>query len=545
MLIRNRFPMLMLLTALVPSAARAAEPASRPNLVLVLCDDLGYSDFGCYGGEIRTPNIDRLASQGLRFTQFYNCAVCVLTRSALLTGLHPRQGPAGLLRPGMTTLGEVLSAAGYETSLSGKWHVGAAGYTHPNDYGFADYFGLLGGASNHWSPIEPDPAFYGGTRRRWFQNRELITTRPAGFYSTDAITDHAVQNIRKFATANAPFFVHVCYTAPHVPLHAPPEDVARYRGKYNDGYYELRQRRHRRQLELGIVDPRWKLSPVDERCGPSRQDFALPPWDEVDDQPRERARMEVYAAMIDRIDQSVGRLLAALNAAGVEQNTLVMVLSDNGGCASLPVDMAGLKTYNGDRMPGGFETYDYLGPGWGWAVNTPFRRHKTWNYEGGIATPLIARWPGMIMPGSITHEVGHVVDFMPTFLELAGGAYPAGRDGQPVTPHEGQNLLPVLRGGTRPGHDTLCWALYGNRAIRQGGWKLTWGHTRRAWELYDLQTDRTETHDLAAQYPGRVASMSAAWQTFATATEVGVPGSRYSDLQNDRIQDNSEPPKKP
>lgn len=529
--------MLLLATALcllggLPNAAAA--PVG-PNVVLILCDDLGFSDLGCYGGEIRTPNLDRLAAKGMRFTQFYNCAVCVTTRAALTTGLYPRQGKGGLLRRNMVTLGEVLREAGYATALVGKWHLGSTAPKRPIDRGFDEYYGLLSGCANYFNPAKQDPVFYnGGHFRPFAHNDQRITQFPPGFYATDAFTDHAIETVRRFVKQGKPFFLHLCYTAPHFPLQAPAEDIARYRGKYADGYFAMRERRHERQIALGLLDPKWKLSPVDHKTGSFRYDYDVTPWKELKDTPREERRMEVYAAMVERMDQGIGRLLGALDEAGVAENTVVFFLSDNGGCASWPRDEAGFEQYNRGIPVGDARGYEFVGPGWGWAQNAPFRRHKVWTYEGGIATPLVVRWPGVVQPGAITHQVGHVIDLMPTLIELAGGTYPKtsdpqARPGQPtvpaqageaVPPLEGKSLVPILRGDKRRPHETLCWALYGNRAIRQGDWKLVWGASDKRWELYNLARDRTETNDLAASHPDRVKALSAEWHRWATKCEV-------------------------
>ena len=513
------------LTVLAAGGLRTAEPNGsenvRPNVVLVLCDDLGFSDLGCYGGEIRTPNLDRLAGEGMRFTQFYNCAVCVTTRAALTTGLYPRQGKGGLLRRNMATLGEVMRQAGYATALTGKWHLGGQAPKRPIDRGFDEYYGLLSGCSNFFNPAKQDPVFYnGGHFRPFAHNDHRVTEFPPGFYATDAFTDHAIETIGRFVESRRPFFVHLCYTAPHFPLQAPEEDIARYQGKYTEGYFALRKRRHRRQIDLGLIDPKWKLSPVDRKTGAFRYDYDVTPWDDVADRDREERRMEVYAAMVDRMDQGVGRLLDALDQRGVADNTLVCFLSDNGGCASWPSNEAGFEEYNRGIPVGDPRGYEFVGPGWGWAQNAPFRRHKVWTYEGGIATPLVVRWPGVVRPGAITHQVGHVIDFMPTLLELAGGSYPETLGDEAILPLEGKSLVPILRGQEREPHETLSWALFGNRAVRQGRWKLVWGASDKRWELYDLADDRTETNDLAAEKPERVKAMAAEWERWAAKCEV-------------------------
>ena len=406
-------------------ASKGRPVETRPNFVLILADDLGFSDLGCYGGEIRTPHLDRLAKQGMQFTQFYNCPVCIPTRAALLTGLYPRSGGRGQLRGDMITVAELLRAAGYRTALSGKWHLGRRPPRRPNDRGFEEYYGLTSGCCNYFKPTLRDPQYEGGQLRPLSHNGNPVTKFPAGYYTTDAFTDHAIEQIRRFAAGGDPFFVHVCYTAPHSPLHAPAADIARYKGKYDAGYFRLREARYRRQVQLGVINPAWKLSPVDRKLGPVHYDYHITPWEKVTDSARERRRMEVYAAMVDRLDQGVGKIMAALDKAGVSDNTLVMFLSDNGGSASYPDEARAFFSTGNHKLPGGVDTYDYCGPGWGWAQCAPFRRHKVWTYEGGISTPMIARWPAVIAAGSRTDEVGHVIDLMPTLTELAGATYPA------------------------------------------------------------------------------------------------------------------------
>lgn len=525
-----RMILLSVLVFTIFLASSRAVNAERPNVVLMLADDLGFSDLGCYGGEIRTPNLDQLAKDGMRFTQFYNCAVCVTTRAALMTGLHPRRGKGNLLREDMVTISEVMRDAGYRTALTGKWHLGSSDPRRPTDRGFEEYYGVASGCCNYFDPSIPDPVFYnGGKRRPFLHNTKRITEFPDDYYMTDAFGDHAVEQINRFAKGDAPFFLHVCFTAPHFPMHAKPDDIARYQGKYKDGYFALRERRYQRLIELGIIKSSAKLSAADCRLGEFRYDYNITPWEEVEDRVREERRMEVYAAMVDCLDQAVGRILNALDEAGVAENTIVMFLSDNGGCASYPAYgdpkvAAGHAAYN-KELPGGKNTYDFCAPGWGWAQCAPFRRYKVWTYEGGIATPMIARWPGTIKPNTMTDQIGHLVDFMPTLLELAGGEYPQRRGDATIPPAEGKSLVPVFRGNVRDGHDHLCWYLYGNRAVRKGKWKLVWGVTAKKWELYDMEADRTETTDLAASHPERVEQMSKLWHEWAVETEVPLEGS--------------------
>jgi arylsulfatase len=484
-----------------------AEGDSRPNILLIMCDDMGYSDVGCYGGEIQTPHIDRLAKEGMRFTQFYNCAKCTTTRASVVTGLHPRRDRGGLLRQNMVTIGEVLGAAGYRTALSGKWHLGHSPTTHPFHRGFQEYYGLLDGCCNFFNPVQPDPPYKGGRVRTFGHNDRRITEFPDDYYTTDAFSDHAAEQIRRFAQTGKPFFLHVCYTAPHYPLHAKPHDIAKYQGKYRIGWDELRRRRHRRQIEMGLIDPGWQLPGRDE---------GTPPWEEEENKEYEDLRMAVYAAMIDAMDQGIGRILAALKETGVEDNTLVMFLSDNGGCAENPGGT------NAGRIPGPKEYYVACGRPWAYAQNTPFRRYKAWVHEGGIATPLVVRWPAVIRPGAITRQVGHIIDFMPTCVELAQTEYPAEFNGRQIVPVEGKSLVPIFQGKDRAPHETLCWEWAGNRAVRQGDWKLVWDKAFRRWELYDLKADRTETNDLAGRQPDRAEQMSQAWFQWAERTGLKV-----------------------
>jgi len=498
----------------------------RPNVLLILCDDLGYSDLGCYGGEIQTPNLDRLAANGMRFTQFYNCAVCVTTRSALLTGLYPRQAKRPRLRANMITLGEGMQRAGYATSLTGKWHLGNTSPLRPIDRGFGEFYGLLDGCCNFFNPAKQDPVFYNGGRFRSFaHNEKRVTSFPDGFYTTDAFSVHAAKTIKRFAKGDKPFFVHLCYTAPHFPLHAFDEDIERYRGKYSDGYQAMRKRRYERQSKLELFSSLPALSAEEDKKGDYRYDYDVPDWKQLpaDERKREEARMETYAAMVDRMDRGIGHVLAALNESGVADNTIVMFLSDNGGCASWPNAQPGqeegFRKYNQDIPVGDGRGYEFVGRGWGWAQNAPFRQFKTWCYEGGIATPMIVRWPTQVAPGSITHQVGHIIDFMPTLLELAEREYPREINGNTILPVEGKSLLPIFRGQKRPGHMSLSWELFGNRAIRQGDWKLVWGASEKRWELYDLETDRSETINLAEKFPNRVATMARDWETWRQRVE--------------------------
>ncbi len=498
---------LALLASIALSAA-TSDAAPLPNIILIMADDMGFSDIGCYGGEIHTPNLDRLASRGLRFTQFYNNAKCTTTRASLLSGMYPR-GKGNSIPLNMPTLGEAMRTAGYQTAMSGKWHLGSEAPQRPIDRGFDEYYGLMDGACNFFNPLQRDPEFKGGRVRVFGHNDQLITEFPPDYYTTDAFTDHSIQTIRQFAKTGKPFFLHLAYTAPHYPLHARPEDIANYRGQYVMGWEELRRQRHARQGEMGLFDPLPALSRTDSNA----YDWATA------DQDWEDHRMAVYAAMIDRMDQNIGRLLSTLEELGIEKDTMIIFLSDNGGCAEEPGGR------DPTRQPGIASTYTAVGPAWGWAQNAPFRRYKSWVHEGGISTPLIVSWPGRVKPDTITTQVGHIIDVLPTCLELAGATYPAEFNGGKTAPLEGRSLLPILLGGTREPHEELCWEWSGNCAIRRGQWKLVWDtlNPTGQWELYNLQADRTEMNDLADHNTELVTELSTAYARWAVATERRIP----------------------
>lgn len=504
---RSHIPLLSLTLLLSTfSSVFAAEKSSRPNIVLIMCDDMGFSDIGCYGGEIRTPNLDRLAAEGMRFSQFYNNAKCTTTRASLITGLYPRQ-KGSLLKKNMVTIPEVLQQAGYQSVLSGKWHLGSSAPHRPSDRGFDHYYGLLDGCCNFHNPSRPDPAFKGG-RVRWFgEDDQRITEFPSDFYTTDAFSDYAVKAINDAVEAKKPFFVHVCYTAPHYPLHAKPEDIARYRNQYKMGWDKLRQLRHERQIEMGLIDPQWTLPPRDPE---------VKPWDNFPDQDYQDHLMATYAAMVETMDRGIGQIINTIDQQGIAEETVIMFLSDNGGCAELP---GGVDT---SRTPGVEEFYTTCGPGWAYAQNTPFRRFKQWVHEGGISTPLIVRWPGTVAAGSWCREVGHIIDLLPTCADLANVPIPTEHSGAAVLPTEGLSLRPLLTGNTRTGHPALFWEWAGNRAVRQGDMKLCWDKKVKEWELYNLVQDRTEMNNLASTQPETVEKMSKLWLDWARSTELKV-----------------------
>jgi arylsulfatase A-like enzyme len=488
------------------------EKPRRPNIVVILADDLGFSDLGCYGGEIETPHLDRLASGGLRFSQFYNCALCGPSRAAIMTGLHPHRVGitrwTGELNRRCVTVFELLKRAGYTTGAVGRLDMTTAdGWFDPqNIHRYVDRFL---GSNGHQGPGN---YFKEVRNTAFFRNGEPFPIPPEGSYKTDLITDFATAFIAEAATKEQPFFLYVAEYAPHWPLHAKPQDMAKYVARYRKlGWDEARAGRYRRLIELGLIDADAALSPRDAR---------VPAWNEARDPDWEATRMAAYAGQVDALDQSVGRIKAALEQAKVAESTLVLFLSDNGASDQIMNTVLdkpgqtwrvdGTPTCVGstpDVPPGGADTFVCGGPPWANVSNTPFRRNKNTNHEGGIATPCIAYWPGVVArPGTISPELGHIVDVPATCLDVAGVEYPTEFNGRDVLPLDGRSLLPTLRGEPRQGHASLCWATSGCRAVRQGSWKLV-AAKDGPWELYDLAADRSELHNLAKQHPERVAKM--------------------------------------
>ena len=495
-----------------PGCSRRATEAKRgrPNIVAIMSDDMGYSDLGCYGGEIKTPNLDRLASQGLRFTRFYTNNMCVPTRASLLSGCYTTKslGPEGGISADVATAAELLGAAGYSTYMSGKWHLANDGRHEslPCQRGFDRFFGTTLGACSFWTPaslmVDNEPA-------------EHLYLDP-DFYYTDAISSHALDFMREGLGKEAPFFLYVAYTAAHWPLHAFEDDIGRYKGRYTAGWDALRLQRHERMKELGTVDPAWDLSPRNPE---------VPAWADEPHKAWQERRMEVYSAQITRMDQGIGRLLDLLDESGEANDTLVVFQIDNGGChVEYATDRKGPylpeTTRDGrpvipgnvpEVMPGPENTYQSYGYGWANASNTPFRLYKQHDHEGGITVPLIARWPAAISgPGGTSDQLAHVIDLMPTFLDAAGVEHPPAFDGRSIHPMDGTSLLPVLRGDSREPPGELYWQWSRGRAIRQGRWKLV-AVRNRPWELYDLESDGTELHDRAGDMPERVAAMERLW----------------------------------
>jgi arylsulfatase A-like enzyme len=493
-----------------------------PNIVLILADDMGFSDLGCYGGEIRTPNLDGLAASGVRFTQFYNAARCCPTRASLLTGLYPHQvGMGGMVsqlgqaRPqgsyqgylspdSCITIAEALKEAGYRSYMSGKWHVGEDPEHWPLRRGFDRYWGLISGASSYFELIRHQP------RVRLMALDSSRWTPPCDdFYMTDAITGFAVEQLQNHRQTHndQPFFLYVAYTAPHWPLHALPEDIARYEGRYDIGWDSLRRERQERQQTLGIFE---QPLPLPERPA------SVPAWENVADKAHWVRRMQVYAAMVDRMDQGVGRIVETLRHNEQLDNTLLLFLSDNGACAE---EITGRNLHNPEAVIGEPGSYAAYREPWAMAGNTPFRYYKSWVHEGGSATPMIAHWPAGNLPkGEFVRQPAHIIDLMPTFLELAGATYPGSYKGVETKPLEGMSLLPYLKGNQRT-ERTLFWEHFGKAAMRQGDWKIV-RVDGQPWELYHLGRDRNELHNLAEAEPERIRVMAELYREWAM--RVGV-----------------------
>ncbi len=547
-----------------------AVQVDRPNIVLIMSDDMGYSDLGCYGGEIHTPNLDRLAKEGLRFTQFYNTARCCPTRASLLTGLYPHQagighmvdgqGPSlnvpsysGELSSSAVTIAEVLRSAGYATYMSGKWHVTRVKKSvtsmersnWPLQRGFERFYGTIHGAGSFFDP------------NTLVRDNELISPyadpdyQPEQFYYTDAISDQASRFIQEHndQDADRPFFLYVAYTAAHWPMHAKDNDIQKYQGKYDAGYQAIRSGRVEKMNMLGLIDPRWETSPSSRN------------WEAVENQAWESRCMEVYAAMVDCMDQGIGRLIDSLKTNGQYENTLILFLQDNGGCAEgigrnskltdpsngtklaqlpddyLQPDMIPKQTRDGKPirqgegvMPGADDTYLGYGQAWANVSNTPFREYKHWVHEGGISTPLIAHWPEVIKPndsnnaaGRISKAPSHLIDIMATCVDVASAEYPTSMGEREIQPMQGLSLRSLFDSSddlpVEISDRVLFWEHEGNRAIRAGDWKLVSKYSKD-WELYDVSTDRTEMHDLSARYPQRVEEMASEWARWSI--RVGV-----------------------
>ncbi len=552
--------LLLACAALMPPVE--AQGPARPNIIIIMSDDMGFSDIGCYGGEIHTPNLDSLATTGLRFRQFYNNARCCPTRASVLTGLYPHQagighmmddrgydGYRGDLNQNCVTIAEVLKSAGYATWAVGKWHVTPGNSaeklerTHnwPLQRGFDRFYGTIHGAGSYYDPSA------------LVRDNKLITAfndpdyQPKEFYYIEALSDQAIRFIaeHKQRADGTPFFIYLTYTAAHWPMHAPERDIAKYKGKYDGGYEPVRLARWENAKRLGLIDPKWTLSP---QAGD---------WSRVEHKAWEARLMEVYAAMVDNMDQGIGRILEELKRQGQFENTIIFFLQDNGGCAETqgravtkanpyatrpdkPVyppmskddqqfNSVPKQTRDGfpvlmgpGAMPGGPESYIAYGRGWANVSNTPFREYKHWVHEGGISTPLIVHWPKGI-PASrnnrLVDDPGHLIDLMATCVDLSGAKYPAERGGRKITPLEGVSLRPVLTGKPLKRPQPIFWEHEGNRAVRAGRWKLV-AKENQPWELYDVESDRTEMKNLATKYEKKVKELGAKWDAWASRAHV-------------------------
>jgi arylsulfatase A-like enzyme len=546
----------LLMAAAAMASTTLAGAAPRPNVLIILSDDMGWSDLGCYGSEIETPNLDRLAAKGLRFTQFYNGARCCPTRASLLTGLYAHMAGVGHMtadnhRPGYRgelndrclTIGEVMRPAGYRTYAVGKWHVArdikpdGPKYDWPMQRGFDKFYGTITGGGNYY---DPTTLCRGNTYITPENDSEY---HPSLFYYTDAITDNAIAFLKQHRreSPKQPFFMYLAYTAAHWPMHAKPEDIAKYKGKYDAGYDAIRQRRLERQKQLGLVKPDWTPAPT------------VGDWANVPHKEWETRCMEVYAAMVDCLDQGIGRVVTELKSEGQLDNTLVFFLQDNGACAEemgrnppkepyrtdlkpmkpdelQPKIWPPMQTRDGrpvrtgpEAMPGPPDTYVAYGKAWANVSNTPFREYKHWVHEGGISTPLIAHWPKGIpaaREGQLEPQPGHLVDLMATCVDVAGAKYPRARNGHPIHALAGVSLRPAFRGKSLHRAAPIYWEHEGNRALREDEWKLVAKGPAGAWELYDMTADRTESHDLAAQQPERIKSLISRWEAWANQNEV-------------------------
>jgi len=525
--------------------AQPTTNSSRPNIIVMLADDLGFSDLGCYGSEIPTPNLDKLAADGLRFSEFYNTPRCCPSRAALLTGLYSQEagigammedhgipGYRGELNHNCVTIAEALRNAGYHTTMVGKWHIAHMYFDGkkqlnfetnepywdnkdcwPLQRGFEEYFGTIHGVTSYFDPFS------------LVRNNTPIRAEGKNYYYTDAIAANAVADIEKYGGGDKPFFMYVAFTAPHWPLQAPAKDIARNQTAYKVGWDVLRTNRYEQQIKLGIIDKNWPLSPRDSR---------VLPWELATDKNWQANRMATYAAMVERLDAGIGKIYAELKKKKIDQNTLILFLSDNGACAEVveqswydvPSKTRAGKSIRVGETPdiwaGPENVWQSYGLPWANVSDTPFRLYKHFTHEGGISTPFIVHWPAMIPEkGVITRQVGHITDIMTTCLDAAGVPYPKTYQDHPILPTEGRSLLPIFQGKDRE-ERPIFWEHEGNRAIRLGKWKLV-SRYPHDWELYDTDADRTELNNLATQYPDQVKQMSDLYQEWCQRCGVVPP----------------------
>jgi arylsulfatase len=530
------------LIALFSTLAVNTFPAEKPNIVLIMSDDMGFSDIGCYGGEIRTPNLNKLAQDGIRFSQFYNAARCCPTRASLMTGLYPHQtgighmtnpsenptqhdyklpGYRGVLNRNCVTMAEVLKGAGYTTLMTGKWHLGMNEKSQwPLQRGFDKFYGILDGACNYFEPAYP---------RGITRGNDTVSIKDSHYYSTDAFTETAIKFIAESRTENPdkPFFLYLAYNAPHWPLQAPKEDIDKYREMYRNGWEAVRNERYEKMKQQGIISPDWLLSPQDS-----------PDWNSLSEEKKQEMslRRAIYAAQVDRMDQNIGRLISFLEKENLTNNTVVIFIDDNGGCAEGGV-LGGGPVRQLETREGYFLTY---GQAWAKASNTPFKRYKHWVHEGGISSPCIVRWPAGIpreKNGTFVQQYGFLPDLMATFADLAGARYPETYKGNEIYPLQGKSLVPLLKGRNKPVHqEPIFWEHEGNKAVRMGKYKLVmaWNDDKPAkWELYDMEKDRTEMHDLSDQMPVKVTEMEKMWEDWAKRSMV-EPWPRIRKLEHEK-----------
>lgn len=522
---RNKFRTVILLVIAALITLMANAQTKKPNIILIVVDDMGYSDLGAYGSEIHTPNIDRLAAQGLKLKEFYNNSICAPTRASLLTGQYQHKAgvgyfdvnlgiPAyqGYLNHESLTLAEVLKQNGYSTLMSGKWHVGNDSLAWPNQRGFEQYYGVIGGAADYF---DAKPLPLAGTAYPVIieENNKRLHPLADSYYFTDEIGDHAISYLQKQSAGNKPFFLYLAFNAPHWPLQALPEDIAKYKGRYDIGWDSLRRERLHKQIELGLVDPKQSVAV---------RDADIPDWDKLtyDEQHLWKSKMEVFAAMVDRMDQNVGKVLAKLKELKKDDNTLIVFISDNGAPAE-DVAHLGKKAARNTGPVGTSGSFESQGKNWSFVSNSPFRAFKDFMYEGGISSPFIAWYPGHIKAGEIKKGGAHLIDIAPTFYDISGSKYPAAYKG--ITPYKlaGESLKSLLvESADWTRSKPIFWERAGNRAVRKGKWKLVSIYPRYKWELYDFDTDRGETNDIADKNPEVVNELSAEYVEWAKVTGV-------------------------
>jgi arylsulfatase len=495
---------------------------TKPNIIVILADDLGYSDIGCYGSEIRTPNLDHLASEGLRMTQFYNCSRSCPSRASLLTGLYSHRAgigdmvgkvddlPAyqGRLNNNCVTIAEVLKQNDYNTYMAGKWHVGEDSLYRPLQRGFDRYFGILGGAGSYFNPR----SYRKNGKFIALKDHKEITEYPKDFYLTDAITDYALDFIKDEHKDTKPFFLYIAYTAPHWPLHAKPEDIKKYKGKYMQGWTETRKKRFEKMKNLGIIGKDVLLS---------EQDSHVPCWDSLTQTQKEHwdLRMAVYAAMIESMDSNIGRITEALKKNEIYNNTLIIFLSDNGASHEDPMPSKEIVAPKSNDI-GTDSSFAGISYQWANTGNTPFRFFKTWEYEGGIATPFIAHYPNMIKKGIQNNQPAHIMDIAATIYDITGASYPQAFNNNKIYALDGISFKELFESKSWLGHKNIFWEHEGNCAVRNGNYKIVMGKRTTKWELYDMDKDPTELNDLAPFMPEKAYEMQIDWLNWAK--DVGV-----------------------